>query len=62
MEWSEKYVLYGFTYNIESDESQRPQYMICYAKLSNCCLADLKEQFRKVHGDRKYWNTTLAEF
>ena len=52
------------TYIIESDGSQRPQYMICYAKLSNCCLepAKLKEQFRKVPGDRKYWNTTLAEF
>ena len=38
--------------------------MICYAGLSNCCLAPakLKEQFQKVHGDRKYWNTTLAEF
>ena len=38
--------------------------MICYAKLSNYCLAlaKLKEQFRKVHGDRKYWNTTLVEF
>ena len=38
--------------------------MICYAKLSNYCLttAKLKEQFRKVHGDKKYWNTTLAEF
>ena len=38
--------------------------MICYAKLSNYCLAlaKLKEQFRKVHGDRKYWSTTLAEF
>ena len=38
--------------------------MICYAKLSNYCLEPekLKEQFRKVHGDRKYWNTTLAEF
>ena len=32
--------------------------------MSNCCLAPakLKEQFQKVHGDRKYWNTTLAEF
>ena len=38
--------------------------MICCAKLSNYCLEPekLKEQFRKVHGDRKYWNTTLAEF
>ena len=38
--------------------------MICYAGLSNCCLAPakLKEQFQKVHGDRKYWNTKLAEF
>ena len=38
--------------------------MICYAKLSNYCLATakLKEQFQKVHGDKKYWNTTLAEF
>ena len=38
--------------------------MICYTRLSNCCLAPakLKEQFQKVHGDRKYWNTTLAEF
>ena len=64
MEWSEKYVQYGFTYITESDGSQRPQYMICYAKLSNCCLAleKLKEQFLKVHGDRKYWNTNLAEF
>ena len=49
---------------IESDGSQRPQYMICYAKLSKYCLAPakLKEQFRKAHGDRKYSNTTLAEF
>ena len=38
--------------------------MISYARLSNCCLAPakLKEQFQKVYGDRKYWNTTLAEF
>ena len=38
--------------------------MICYTRLSNCCLAPakLKEQFQKVHGDRKYRNTTLAEF
>ena len=38
--------------------------MIWYARLSNCCLAPvkLKEQFQKVHGDRKCWNTTLAEF
>ena len=35
-----------------------------YARLSNYCLAPtkLKEQFQKVHGDRKCWNTTLAEF
>ena len=33
--------------------------MICYARLSK---AKLKEQFQKVHGDRKYWNTMLAEF
>ena len=63
-EWSEKYVQYGFMYITESDGSQRLQYMICYARLSNCCLASakLKEQFQKVHGDRKYCNTTLAEF
>ena len=38
--------------------------MICYTRLSNCCLAPpkLKEQFQKVYGNRKYWNTTLAEF
>ena len=24
-----KYVQYGFTYIIESDESQRPQYILC---------------------------------
>ena len=38
--------------------------MIWYARLSNCCLAPtkLKEQFQKVHGDRKCWNTMLAEF
>ena len=38
--------------------------MIWYARLSNFCLppAKLKEQFQKVHGDRKCWNTTLAEF
>ena len=59
-----KYVQYGFTYIIKSDGSQHPQYMICCAKLSNCYLAPakLKEQFRKVHGERKYWNTTLAKF
>ena len=38
--------------------------MICHARLSNCCLVPekLKEQFQKAHGDRKCWNTTLAEF
>ena len=41
--------------------------MICYAKLSNS-LAPAKEgtlskeHFLKVHGDRKYKNTTLAKF
>ena len=53
---------YRKKYIIESDGSQRPQYMICYAKLRNCCLAPakLKERFRKVHGDRKYWNTNAT--
>ena len=62
--WSDEYVRYGFTYITEADGSQRPQYTICDAKLSNCSLAPakLKEHFLKMHGDGKYKNTTLAEF
>ena len=46
------------------DRSQRPQWTICDAKLSNSMLAPakLKEHFLKMHGDGKYKNTTLAEF
>ena len=58
------YVQYGFTCITESDGIQRPQCMICYAKLINSSLAPtkLKEHFLKVHGDGQYKNTTLAEF
>ncbi|XP_073485045.1 protein FAM200C-like [Aquarana catesbeiana] len=46
----------------ERDGSQRPNCMICNAKLSNSSLAPakLREHFLKLHG--KYENTTLAEF
>ena len=62
--WSDEYVQYGFTYISEPDGSQRTQCTICEAKLSNSSLAPakLKEHFRKMHGDGKYKNTTLAEF
>ena len=61
MEWSEES---GFKYVTESGGSQRLQRMICYAKLSNSSSAPakLKEHFLKVHGNIKYYNTTLAEF
>ena len=62
--WSDEYVQYGFTCITECDGSQRPQCMICNAKLSNSSLAPakLREHFLKLHGDGKYKNTTLAEF
>ncbi|XP_068250810.1 protein FAM200C-like [Palaemon carinicauda] len=62
--WSDEYVQYGFTCITERDGSQRPQCMICNAKLSNSSLAPakLREHFLKLHGDEKYKNTTLAEF
>ncbi|XP_045113670.1 protein ZBED8-like [Portunus trituberculatus] len=61
---SDEYVQYGFTCITERDGSQRPQCMICNAKLSNSSLAPakLREHFLKLHGDGKYMNTTLAEF
>ena len=61
--WSDKYVQYGFTYITEPDGSQRPQCIICDAKLNNSCLAlaKLNKYFLKMHGDGKYKNTTLAE-
>lgn len=60
--WSDEYVQYGFTCITERDGSQRPNCMICNAKLSNSSLAPakLREHFLKLHG--KYENTTLAEF
>jgi hypothetical protein len=62
--WSDEYVQYGFTCITERDESQRPNCMICNAKLSNYSLAPakLREHFLKLHGDGQYKNTTLAEF
>lgn len=62
--WSDEYVQYGFTCITERDGSQRPQCMICNAKLSNSSLAPakLREHFLKLHGDGNYKNTTLAEF
>ena len=62
--WSDEYVLHGFTCITERDGSQRPQCMICNAKLSNSSLAPakLREHFLKLHGDGKYKNTTFAEF
>ena len=62
--WSDEYVQYGFTCITERDGSQRPNCMICNAKLSNSSLAPakLREHFLKLHGDGKYKNTTLAEF
>ena len=62
--WSNEYVQYGFTYKKESDGTQRPQCMMCNAKLSNSSLAPakLKEHFLKQHRDGKYKVTTLAEF
>ncbi|CDQ91221.1 unnamed protein product [Oncorhynchus mykiss] len=62
IKWSDKYVQYGFTCIKERDGSQRPNCMICNAKLSNSSLAKLREHFLKLHGDGKYKNTTLAEF
>ncbi|GAA6085212.1 protein ZBED8-like [Tachysurus ichikawai] len=62
--WSDEYVQYGCI--TENDGSQRPNCIICNAKLelSNSSLAPakLREHFRKLHGDGKYKNTTLAEF
>uniref|UniRef100_A0AAQ4RQI6 DUF4371 domain-containing protein n=1 Tax=Gasterosteus aculeatus aculeatus TaxID=481459 RepID=A0AAQ4RQI6_GASAC len=62
--WSDEYVQYGFTCITECDGSQRPNCMICNAKLSNSSLAPakLREHFLKLHGDGQYKNTTLAEF
>ncbi|XP_051957444.1 protein ZBED8-like [Xyrauchen texanus] len=62
--WSDEYVQYGFTCITEHDGSQRPNCIICNAKLSNSSLAPakLREHFLKLHGDGKYKNTTLAEF
>ena len=62
--WSDEYVQYGFTCITENDGSQRPNCIICNAKLSNSSLAPakLREHFLKLHGDGKYKNTTLAEF
>ncbi|XP_077306292.1 protein FAM200C-like [Lithobates pipiens] len=49
-------------YGTERDRSQRPNCMICNAKLSNSSLAPakLREHFLKLHGNHK--NKTLAEF
>jgi len=62
--WLDEYVQYGFTCIKERDRIQRPQCMICPAKLNNSSLtpAKLKEHFLKLHGDGKYKDTTLAEF
>ncbi|XP_075719811.1 protein FAM200C-like [Rhinoderma darwinii] len=62
--WSDEYVQYGFTCIMERDGSQRPNCMICNARLSNSSLAPakLREHFLKLHGDGQYKNTTLAEF
>ncbi|XP_075696915.1 protein FAM200C-like [Rhinoderma darwinii] len=62
--WSDEYVQYGFTCITERDGSQRPNCMICNARLSNSSLAPakLREHFLKLHGDGQYKNTTLAEF
>ena len=62
--WSDEYVQYGITCITEHDGSQRPNCIICNAKLSNSSLAPakLREHFLKLHGDGKYKNTTLAEF
>uniref|UniRef100_G3NTB1 Uncharacterized protein n=1 Tax=Gasterosteus aculeatus TaxID=69293 RepID=G3NTB1_GASAC len=55
--WSDEYVQYGFTCITERNGSQRPNCMICNAKLSNSGLAPAK-----LHGDGQYKNTMLAEF
>ena len=62
--WSDEYVQYGFKYIVAPDGSQRPQWTVCDAKLSNSSLAPakLKEHNLKMHGNGKYKNTTLAEF
>ncbi|XP_075684349.1 protein FAM200C-like [Rhinoderma darwinii] len=62
--WSDEYVQYGFTCITERDGSQRPNCMICNARLRNSSLAPakLREHFLKLHGDGQYKNTTLAEF
>ena len=61
--WSDEYVQYRFSYITEPDGSQRPQWTICDAKLSNSSLppAQLKEHFLKMHGEGKYKNTMLAK-
>ena len=55
---------YGFTCATESDGTQRPQCMLCYAKLSNFILALVKsrEHFTKVHAAGKNADTTLDQF
>ena len=62
--WSENYVQYGFTCVTESDETQRPQCMLCNNKLSNSSLAPakLREHFAKVHGTGKNDGTTHDQF
>lgn len=61
--WSDEYGQYGFTCITEHDGTQRPNCMICNAKLSKSSLAPAKlgEHFLKLHGDGKYKNTTLVE-
>uniref|UniRef100_A0A0K2UTE4 Protein ZBED8like [Haplochromis burtoni] n=1 Tax=Lepeophtheirus salmonis TaxID=72036 RepID=A0A0K2UTE4_LEPSM len=53
--WFDEYAKYGFTCIKERDGSQRPQYIICTAKLSNSSLvpAKLKEHSLKLYGDGK---------
>ena len=60
----DEYVQYGFICIKKRGGIQRPQCMICNAKLSNSslALAKLNEHFLKLHGDGKYKDTTLAEF
>lgn len=59
--WSDEYGQYGFTCITEHIGTQRPNCMICNAKLSNSSLAPAKLDFLKLHGDGKYKNTTLVE-
>ena len=62
--WSKDCVQYDFTCATESDGTQRPQCMLCYAKLSNSSLAPvrLREHFTKVHATGKNADTTLDQF